>query len=240
MPKRGRADARHVDAHEHGALGLLGERADGLAEIGEAQEGEERHRHEDGAAGGDEPRQLDERLADHEGRARVGHPQRPEVALPEHERQVLDEQREAEGEQELVVLGGGAVGLDERLLDARADGEEERRGDEDRRVGVDPVEHEEPVRGVHGEHHHRPVGEVDDAQHAEDQGEPARDEPVDAAEEDAADGGLEQEARGHPITPAASIPSTWRRGRPAWTRRSGRARRPRACRSGPGSAPAWR
>src|SRR6202795_1709959 len=57
----GRADPRHVDAHEHGALGLLGERADGLAEIREAQEGEERHRHEDGAGGGDEPRQLEDR-----------------------------------------------------------------------------------------------------------------------------------------------------------------------------------
>ena len=95
---------------------------------------------------------------------------RAEVALPEHQRQVLEEQRQAEREQELVVLGGVAVGLDDHALDERC---RSRRTtaptitmDE---VGIDPAQREQPVGGVHAEHHHRAVGEVDDAQHAEDQ-----------------------------------------------------------------------
>ena len=50
MPKATARMRAHVDADEHGALRLLGERADGLADVGEAQEGEERQRHQHRAA----------------------------------------------------------------------------------------------------------------------------------------------------------------------------------------------
>ncbi len=91
------------------------------------------------------------------------------------------------------MLGGGAVGLDHDPLDEHPEHEEEGTGDQDREVRIDPEEHEQPVGGVHPQHHHRPVGEVDDAEHPEDQGEAARDQPVDAAQQQTADDGLEEE-----------------------------------------------
>ena len=114
-----RADPAHVDTHEKSALGLLGERADRLADVGGAEKGEQADGDEGGAAAGDEAWHLDERVADDEGGARHRRPDRAEVALPEHERQVLQEQREPQREEELVVLRGPAVGLDDHLLDDR-------------------------------------------------------------------------------------------------------------------------
>jgi hypothetical protein len=110
--------------------------------------------------------------------------------LPQHERQVLEEEGEAQREQELVVLGRPTVRLDDDSLHHDAEHEEERRRHRDRQVRVDAAPHEEPVGGVHRQHHHRPVGEVDDAEHAENQGQPAGDEPVHAAEQETADDGL--------------------------------------------------
>src|SRR5262249_51497705 len=54
-------------------------------------------------------------------------------------------------------------------------------------VGIDGVEEERPVCEVHAEHQELAVGEVDDAHDAEDQGEPDRDEGVDAPEQDRCD-----------------------------------------------------
>jgi hypothetical protein len=120
---------------------------------------------------------------------------------------VLEEQRQAEREQQLVVLGGETVRLDDHALDEHADREEQRADDHDGEVGIDPAQREQPVGGVHAEHHHRAVREVDDAQHAEDERQAARHQPVHAAEQEAADGGLEEKLAGN----AAQRPSraTW-------------------------------
>ena len=223
------------------APGLLGQRPEGLARIGEPQESEEPHRHEDGPARGDQAGHLDERVAEHEGRPGIGHLHGAEIALPEDEGKVLEEEGQPEREQELIVLGGLTIGLDHDLLDDHAEHEEERRGQDHREVWIDPGESEEPVRRVHGQHHHRAVGEVDDAEHAEDQAEPAGHQPVHASQQQAADDGLKQEPPGHPLPSRGgeTTPSTWARERPAWPRRTAPGRRPPACRSAPGSGPAW-
>ena len=76
-----------------------------LPDVGAAQEGEQRQRHDHGPAARHQPRHLHQRLAEQERGAGVARPHGAEVALPEHEGQVLEEERQPEGEQELVVLG---------------------------------------------------------------------------------------------------------------------------------------
>ena len=51
-------------------------------------------------------------LAEHERRARQRRLHGAEIALPEDQGQVLEEQREPEREEQLVVLGGQAIRLD--------------------------------------------------------------------------------------------------------------------------------
>ena len=95
---------------------------------------------------------------------------------------------DADGQQDLVLGQRAQDPVDEESsAEWPPNRNMQRDGDDDRDERVDLQQREEEVGRVHPQHQQVAVGEVDDAHHAEDDGQADADEGVDAADQNAAD-----------------------------------------------------
>ena len=168
----------HAERADH--LAVLGGRPDQRAPAGAVEEEPERAEHERPDRDQEEV-VLRERDAEDVDRAAEARRPRPEQVLgaPDPEREVLDDEREREGREQLEELGRVVDPPQDRDLDQRPDrADDERRGDhaapEPGRAGVEPCD--DAVGDVDAQHVQRTVGEVHDPRHAEDQREPDGDQ----------------------------------------------------------------
>jgi hypothetical protein len=114
----------------------------------------------------------------------------PGVGAKDREQRVLDRDREPQRDEEDVAVVAAARRPDHEALEHVAETEEQRRQQRDGEVRVKPecrVRH--PDR-EHGASEQRSMGEVDDVQHAVDQGQVERDEGIDGAGQEAVHDGL--------------------------------------------------
>src|SRR5690606_30240323 len=83
------------------------------------------------------------------------------VPAPDAEREVLEDDPDAESEQHLIQLRRLEDEADRRPVDDRTDDEERRRNEQDREQRVEPEAHEELVREEGPDHEELAVSEVD-------------------------------------------------------------------------------
>src|SRR5260221_7639146 len=193
----GGADAGDADAEAHGedmldvdadqarALALAGHRADRLAEIGPLDDEPEQGGDDESADERDELGHGEEGDADIdrvEGIARVD---RPRVRAPEIEREIVDDDGEAERHQQDIVLPAVARRGDDRALQRIAQHEHRRNDDRQSEIGIDAEERVEEIDAVERQHQQAAMGEIDDVQHAVDQRQPERHQRVNRAGGDA-------------------------------------------------------
>ena len=118
--------------------------------------------------------------------------------------QVLNDDREPEGRQQRHQQSRAQAALEQRALQHVADQQHHRqhRQDREERRGVPVLEQEEDEVGT--EHGEVAVREVDDPHDAEHQRQPAGEQPVEAAEQDALDDVVDPRSRVHPLGRAAA------------------------------------
>ena len=119
----------------------------------------------------------------------------------------FDDEREAEGEEQAVERVEAVEARQGEALDDDAEEADEERRQDERRPVADAEIGEQQVADEGAEHVERAVGEVDDAQQAEDdreaEAEHRVERAVDQADEELAEEGLDGDAEdhGHRITP---------------------------------------
>ena len=173
---------------------------------------------------------------------------RPEQIFrsPERKRRVLDDQHDAEGGDQLQQLGRGVESPQQQDLHQRADrADGDRRGEHRKPITGNrrPKAGDRAVRDVRAEHVERPVREVDDARHPEDEREPGRDEEqrrrageaVDELDEEGGEGQAALTMRRNAGDPRSSAATgfSFDRGEPVVARLHRRSRRGRTHRSRP-------
>ena len=187
-------DARNRNAHELRRLAVLDGGADRLAEVGRLQHEAQPERAGDRDGEADQQFGLGIEWAEGERTPSEDRRHILEVGRQRHERDVLHQDRQSHGRKH-----DHQVRLVERRHDDQAvhhDPEQEH-GRHDRHDGIVWVEAEIPRHrpgAVHRDHQEFAVGEIDDAQHAENQRQPDAHQGIDAADEQAgkdelADGG---------------------------------------------------
>jgi hypothetical protein len=145
-----------VDAHEFGALLLLGDRADGAAQVGAAHDPEQHARHHQRTGEGNELGHRDHGRADGHGAQRVGGVDAAGVRLEEQQRQVLHDDGDAQrGQQDVLVLAVAGI-VDDDALQRVAEREHAGDGDGQRQVGVDAEALLQEVHGVQRQHQAAP------------------------------------------------------------------------------------
>jgi len=174
-------DMLDVDAHQPGALAFAGNRADRAAEIGAADQEPEQGGDGQRRAEGDGTRHRDQRHADVDDVEAVGHVDRAGVRPPEIERQVIHDDRQAQRDQQDVLVAAMRRMLDDAALQHVAQHEEGGHRDRQRQIRVDAEAGIEEIDAVQRDHQDRAVGEVDDVQHAVDQRKAERHQRVDRA-----------------------------------------------------------
>jgi hypothetical protein len=87
---------------------------------------------------------------------------------PDHDDQLIEDEREAEGEQELIVVPGGVEAAHARVLDEQAEDRDTQRGNQqsEPEIAQRCRDRDQKIR-AHGEQ--RAVGEVGDIEHARDE-----------------------------------------------------------------------
>ena len=112
------------------------------------------------------------------------------IRREQHQRQIEQQQRQREGQEDLRHVVRPQHPADQEMLDQHADHEQHRHRDEKRKKRIDAELVGEEEADIHPDHHEFALGEVDDLDHAEDQRDADADERVDAADEQAVDDGL--------------------------------------------------
>ncbi len=186
-------DVLDVDADQARALPFLGDGTDRLARVAPRHvEAERRAEHQRGAER-DDLGQRQEGRPDLDEGAGVGHVDGLRVAAEEQERDIVDHDREAQRDQQDVLVAAVIVAADQQAIEHEA--ETEGAGDHHRQrgVGIDADQPPEIEDGIHGQHQQAAMGEIDDVQHAVDQRQPDGDKDVNAAGQKAVQDAREEE-----------------------------------------------
>src|SRR5439155_14053539 len=174
--------AAHVAAEASDHLAVLGDRAH--EEAGARSREEKPERQTDGTAGSDEEEPIAriESAAELDGTLEEeGRIDRPRGHAIEDAHALLQDQREAKGEEELVDRRPAVDEAEGRRLQRRTDQPDDR-GRKNEGEPEAAREADKRGRDVRAEHVEDAVSEVDDAQDAEDEREPNRDEEEERGE----------------------------------------------------------
>ena len=109
----------------------------------------------------------------------------PEVRGPEEKGQVLDEDRDPDGHEDLGQMVGIERPPDEERVGDEAHDKENRCGQDDGHVGVQAEIVKQPEGDVHGEHEELAVREIDDLHDPVDQGQADAGQGIDSPQQDA-------------------------------------------------------
>jgi hypothetical protein len=176
-----RIDMVHVDADKLGALLLLRDRADRAAQVGVRHEGPKRQRRRHRAAEGHHLGHRHEGAQHVESGKAIGGVDRLGIGGERHQRQVFQNDRQAQRDQQDVLVPAMPGPGDQPALQAVAKREHQRRHDQQRDIGIKPQEPPQEIDGIEPHHQQRPMGEVDDVQDAVDQRQPQRDQRIERA-----------------------------------------------------------
>ena len=157
----------------------------------------------------DELGQRHQRRPERDHAPGIGDVDRLRVAGEEEQRGIVDDDRQAERDEQDVLVLAVAEMADEGAIEQVSEGKGARGDDGQRDIGVEPqrLSPEEKHR-VHRQHEQAAVREVDDVQDAVDQREPDGDEHVDAAGHQAVDQPGEKDLRAqHAIVGRTAVPS---------------------------------
>ena len=187
----------HVDADQAGSDRIDGDGAQGRAEAGVAQHQEQGESHRAGAEEGEQPIQRDCRAEHVHGRRQEA--VAAQIAAPVHQRQALEHEEQAEGDEhdvgvERVLVRRAADQRDHQVLvDQPVDREGDRHADEQAQQRIELPQHDREEGGERAAHEELAVGEIQNARHAVLQVQAERDQPVHPAEEQAVEEDFEQD-----------------------------------------------
>ena len=186
-------DVIDLDADEARAELLSRHRPDRPAGVGAVQDKPEQAG--DGERGGeaDHPRRREEERPELDHLERGIGIERAGVGAEEREEPVLQHDRQAERDEQHVVVVAVARRADDEALEAVAEAEHQGHDPDHRPIGIDVDQSEGAPDREHRDGEQRPVREVDDVQHPVDQGQPEGDEGVDRPRHQAVEGRLDQD-----------------------------------------------
>lgn len=191
--ERQRVDPFHVDAHEPGALLLARHRADGASQVRAPDQPQQAGGHGQRAAECDQLGQRDQRRPDLDRRQRIGRVDAARIGLEPDQREVLQHDGQSQRDQQDVLVLAMAGAVDHQPLQQVAQREHARHHQRQRRVGIQPQPLVEQIDRVQRHHQRRAMGEVDDVQHAVDQGQAQRHQRVHGAGGQAVEHGAEED-----------------------------------------------
>ena len=138
-------------------------------------------------------RQRDQRRPDLDRRQRIGRVDAARIGLEPDQREVLQHDGQSQRDQQDVLVLAMAGAVDHQPLQQVAQREHARHHQRQRRVGIQPQPLVEQIDRVQRHHQRRAMGEVDDVQHAVDQGQAQRHQRVHGAGGQAVEHGAEED-----------------------------------------------
>lgn len=221
-----RIDVGDVDPHQLGAELLLGDSANGTADIGKGHQQPQRQGHDKDRDKADNARHRQVGHAEIERLERVRNIDRARIAAKVVKQRVLDDDGNAERYQQHVAIAAVRRRTDDKTLQPIAKHEKERRQQKQRHVRVEPEQLEREEHGEQRRTQKRAMRKIDDVEDAIDQRQPKRDKRIDRAHQQTVeDGRNEDGSRQHKTVP------------PNDPRTARKARRPRngCCQAGIGN-----
>ena len=179
-----------VDAHQRRHVAVLGRGAHRLAEVGGVQEHPERAAQQHRDDKGDQFGHRDVEPAEMKGFVGIRGMDGAVIGGEQHQREIQQQQRQREGQEDLRHVVGPQYPADQEMLDQDTGNKQHRHRHDERYQWIDAELVGEKEGDVHPDHHEFALGEIDDLDHAEDQRDADADERVNAADEQAVDDGL--------------------------------------------------
>ena len=178
--------------------------ADGAAEIREGEHREQQARQNDRDDEGDQQRPAHHDVAEDEEFCLGDRRHAVRLAAERHQQAVLQHEAEAQRQLDDHQHVPADDACDDRGIEQGAAGREDRHGDEDGDVRVERQRAVDREAQEHAERQEIAVRKIHDARHAVDEAEAERDESVGRADEQALDGGLEEDVH-HGLRPSRFI-----------------------------------
>src|SRR5712691_4141773 len=196
----GGADETGVDALQLGGVAVLRAGANGAAEVGAGEHEVERRDDQHGERKGDEQREREGDGEDAHRPRRVRGVDGLRVRAEDEQKDIAEDEADADRHQNRRVLGGVLDGREQEPLDGRTEKQAGGRDAKERDVRVEARRAEEDEGEVHPYSHALAVGEVDDAHDAEDEAQADALHLVVAAGEHAGGDRLDEGERGQRLS----------------------------------------